>query len=163
MVLPTQSEDYFLINQLGQSKHRVKDDFDPLYDKVHILVKFSSFLRRKMDVRHSSVRPVPVPASAQKVHVVKFIKKQNSSVFCLSNRVIQVMFKDKSEILIDQPARKIVFFDRYFTQTLSYEEAKKSGDRQFLKRLKYVRAFLAKNYKPKPGSGVKRPLPLSTL
>ena len=62
------------------------------------------------------------------------------------------MFKDKSELYIDQAAKKIVFHDRFRAETLTYADAKKSTDKQFLKRLKYIRSFLSqgKSSLPKP-------------
>ena len=73
------------------------------------------------------------------VFVRKFVKTSEALTFRLSNKVVQVRFYDKTEIIISSQAKLLSFFEsdgKEFTYELN--KAISSDNIEMVRRLKYI-------------------------
>ena len=76
------------------------------------------------------------------MYLKKWTKTSHGIVFCLSNQVVQVYFKDHTEIFINTASKLVTFINKdRETITMTNSDALK-GDKDIRKRLVYVREIL---------------------
>jgi hypothetical protein len=82
--------------------------------------------------------------------VKRYIKKSSATIFCLSNRLVQAVFRDGSELYIDSKTKNVTYMDPIYSEVkvFSQDEAKNRKDKEFIKRLKYLKECLAMDKPP---------------
>ena len=84
-----------------------------------------------------------VPDKSGVVYVKKWSKQKHGLIFCLSNQLVQVFFKDKSELFIDALQKCVTFINpQGECLQLLNNEASTSKDEGLIKRLRYTREIL---------------------
>lgn len=79
-----------------------------LEKKVTLLAHFKSYLDqnfKKEEIEHKE-------PMKERVYVKKWIKTRHAKMFRLSNKVVQVYFKDKTEILLDSTTKRITYTNK---------------------------------------------------
>ena len=86
------------------------------------------------------------PEGSEVVYVKKWQKTSHGTVFCLSNQLVQVYFKDRTELFCDLAHKTLTYISkqRQIT-TLANRDAAKSQNEDFVKRLNYTRDLLKKS------------------
>ncbi len=79
----------------------------------------------------------------------RYNKKSHAIIFFLSNKIVQVYFKDHTELIIDTRLRQLTYLasDGNVTK-LPVREANNSKDEELKKRFDYIKAILKGEEKP---------------
>ena len=78
--------------------------------------------------------------------VKKWIKKSHGIIFCLSSHIVQVYFKDQTELFIDVKGKLVTFINKQEeTVTVTNSEVATCEDAELRKRLQYTKEVLAKD------------------
>ena len=88
--------------------HSMKDYPKTMEKKVTLLAHFKSYLDQNFkqeEIEHKE-------PSRESVYVKKWIKTRHAKMFWLSNKVVQVYFKDKTEILLDSAKKRITYTNK---------------------------------------------------
>lgn len=77
------------------------------------------------------------------IYLKKWIKTKHAMLFRLSNSIIQVFFKDNSQILLNSEAKRVMYLGENGEKTVftAEEAAKKEGE--FGRRLQYTKEILS--------------------
>ena len=71
------------------------------------------------------------------------MKTKHAIMFRLSNKVVQVLFTDKTEIILSSQDKLVTFFNKAKERThYILSEAMNSSDLEMTKRLKYTKEIL---------------------
>ena len=118
--------------------------------KLDILKHFTKYLS-KQDGSSAKVSKLLAPSDvapdgSELVYVKKWQKTSHGTVFCLSNQLVQIYFKDRTELFCNLSQKTVTYISkqRQIT-TLANRDAAKSQNEDFVKRLKYVRDLLKKS------------------
>ena len=78
------------------------------------------------------------------------MKTSHGIILILSNSLVQVRFKDRTELFVNKPARCVTYVSRgQQVTTISAKEALTlAEDHEIAKRLRYVKNTLSKDRKP---------------
>lgn len=80
------------------------------------------------------------------VFIKKWKKTKQAQLFCLSNSLVQVYFRDKTELFVwmDTNGTKMVTFidTLQMVTTMPSADAAKSKDKELIQRLKFTRTLL---------------------
>eukprot|EP00736_Rhodelphis_marinus_P010460 Rmarinus@m.20328 len=129
-----------------------RDDYpQDLSKKITLLKHFRDYLLehtpRGHEVPDSSRRPLQratpdAPEGPGLVYVKKWYRTQSANIFRLSNKCIQVCFKDFTEIVLSSEARIVTYRDKQRKRT-SYPLSAIPNDRpDLVKRLRYTKEIL---------------------
>ena len=137
---------YVSLNELGDfvSTHNLIDYPTDLNSKVMLLQLFQKQLKSK-----------PVVDFNGKItfdHVKKWANTSHAIIFRLTNKVIQVMFKDSTELFLNSERKSLTFVNKekeVFNMMLA--EAMDSGNKQLIKRLTYSKEVLTSMLKHEKG------------
>ena len=90
------------------------------------------------------------PQEAGSLYLKRWLKTSHGIIMILSNSLVQVRFKDRTELFVNKPARCVTYVDReQHVTTISAKEALSlAEDHEMAKRLRYVKNTLAKDKKP---------------
>ena len=81
---------------------------------------------------------------ASLVYVKKWMRTKHAILFRLSNKIVQVCFQDKSEIILASDSRMVTYQNRQgIRKTYTLQEALESTDQEMTKRLKYTKDVVA--------------------
>jgi len=120
-------------------KHSLSDYPPSLEKKVTLLNHFKSYLDqnfKKEDIEHE--RP-----SGDLVYIKKWIKTRHAKLFRMSNKVVQVYFKDKTEILLWSISKQITYTNKEGVRsTYPLAFALESTNEEMNKRMQYTRNIL---------------------
>ena len=108
-----------------------------LKKKVNLLFHFQKQLGGEFRPSGASAPPHP----KRSVFVKRWVKTKYSSVFRLSDRTIQVIFRDKSAIHLCTQEKYIIYFDKFGGSDSYFFDALPS-DPPMLRRLKYTKEIL---------------------
>ena len=76
-------------------------------------------------------------------YVKKWIMTSHATIFRLSNKVVQVYFLDKSEMILNADSRHLVFINKHkIISAVPLSSAMESKDKEMIKRLKYTKEVL---------------------
>jgi len=97
-----------------------------------------------MELQHSKVKS-KVDGS-DLVYLQKWVKTRHAILFRLSNRTVQVVFFDHTQVLLSCEAREVTYFDKSrMRQTFNLQEVMAGGvggRGDIQKRLKYTKDIL---------------------
>jgi polo-like kinase 1 len=92
------------------------------------------------------------------IYVKKWVRTKNAHFFKLSNRVVQVDFKDKKQIILSPVSRLVQYRNkRGEKQYLDLQLAIESENQELVKRLNYTKEILAEVQSTNPKDGDLRP------
>lgn len=81
-----------------------------------------------------------VPGS---VYVKKWLKTSHATIFRLSTKIIQVHFKDNTEILLNTESRCVTYVNKKGERSgMPINKALESNDAEMIKRIKYTMDIL---------------------
>ena len=90
--------------------HSLKSYPEQLKKKVTLLMHFSSFLTGKKDVENYPKKPLMFPKVLDEpTYVRKMLKTKHAVLFRLSNKVVQVIFEDQSELTMSSVSKKVSY------------------------------------------------------
>lgn len=127
------------------SKYNFSDYPRDLNKKVTLLDHFKSYLQQN-NVQQSSQPPQDNPERISppgSVYVKKWMRTAHATMFRLSNKIVQVNFKDHTEILLNSESRIVTYVNkRGERQVMPLSQALDSNDAEMTKRLKYTKDIL---------------------
>lgn len=84
-----------------------------LTKKVTLLTHFREYLAAQTKTAKSShPLPDPIIIPSEPVYVKKWIKSSHSILFRLSNKVVQVVFKDSTEIILNAKDKYVSYVNK---------------------------------------------------
>ena len=118
-----------------------------LHKKVTLLQHFRSYLE---GVRTQPSTPVdnaePLPAQKKSDHLVylkKWMKTRHAIMFRLSNKIVQVDFQDKTQIILSSESRLVTYVNKKGEKSeYPIATALESDNAEMAKRLKYTKEIL---------------------
>ena len=112
-----------------------------LYKKVMLLHLFKKhFLLTEVDSQ--------VPATPSIVFLKKWLAAPHACVFRISNKIVQICFKDGTELLLSSELKKVTYVNKAKKITVtSLNEAMESDQKELTKRLKYSKEILVRMLK----------------
>ena len=85
-------------------------------------------------------------------HVKKWLTTSHAMIFRLSNKIVQVYFQDKSELMLCSDTKQVVYVNKHGEIVVHpLATAMESNNKELTKRLKYTREILTTMLQP-PGS-----------
>jgi polo-like kinase 1 len=100
----------------GQTKQFTLNNYpSDLEKKVTLLKHFQQYLKQKADADPSTVfTPSDTGSSeGEMVYVKKWLRTRHAILFRLSNRTVQVIFFDKTQVVLSSNARSVTYVDKY--------------------------------------------------
>lgn len=90
--------------------------------------------------KSSLPEPKPSKTCSQIIYVKKWLKTKHAILFRLSNKVVQVMFEDKSQLIMSSVSKKVSYLNKKGERSIYYlSTALESGNTEMIKRLNYSR------------------------
>lgn len=129
-----------------QMQYRFSDYPKELQKKVTLLEHFKSYLSQNK-VQSSSQPESDAgrsrPSEPGSVYVKKWMKTNHATMFRLSNKIVQVNFKDRTEILLNSESRQVTYVNKKGERCMMpLSQALDSNDAEMTKRLKYTKDIL---------------------
>lgn len=85
-------------------------------------------------------------------YIKKWLTTQHAIIFRLSNKVVQVYFQDKTEIMLCSGTKQVVYIDKTSKITVfPLATAMESGNKEMTKRLRYTKEILTNMLQPAEG------------
>ena len=118
-----------------------------LSKKVTLLVHFRSYLEDyKQALANPDDNAVEVPKNLRRepmIYLKKVMKTRNAQLLRLSNKIVQVVFSDKTEIILSSESKMVTYVDKNGDR-LKYpiNTALDMPNPQMAKRLKYTKEIL---------------------
>ena len=118
-----------------------------LSKKVTLLIHFKSYLEQsKTQPTQPDDHAEEVPVSMRldpMVYLKKVMKTRNAQLLRLSNKIVQVVFSDKTEIILSSESKLVTYVDKEGQrQKYPINTAMESQNTQMAKRLKYTKDIL---------------------
>lgn len=118
-----------------------------LHKKVTLLLHFRSYLEgitAPVTVYSDDADEVPVNArNPPMIYLKKWMKTRHASLLRLSNKIVQVAFSDKSEIILSSESRLVTYVNKKGERTkYPISSALESDNSEMAKRLKYTKEIL---------------------
>ncbi len=118
-----------------------------LSKKVTLLIHFKCYLEAKKTTptqHDENAEEVPVSMRLEPmVYLKKVMKTKNAQLLRLSNKIVQVVFSDKTEIILSSESKLVTFVDKEGQrQKYPINTAMESQNHQMAKRLKYTKDIL---------------------
>ena len=132
---------------------------------THPLVGFPPEFQKKVTLlqhfrKHLAVNdpvsevPTPLP------YIKKWLTTSHAIIFRLSNKVVQVYFQDKSELMLCSGTKQVVYIDKKGNiSVFPLASAMESGNKEMTKRLRYTKEILTTMLQPVQGGGDKASSP----
>lgn len=118
-----------------------------LHKKVTLLLHFRSFLESiKPPVTYYTEAAEEVPKDTREppmVYLKKWMKTRHANLLRLSNKIVQVEFSDKTEIILSSESKMVTYVNKKGErQRHSISNAVESDNSEMAKRLKYTKEIL---------------------
>lgn len=128
------------------TSHSLTDYPKELQKKVTLLQHFRSYLEG--DVKQETVlEESKTPTSG--VYVKKWMRTRHAIMFRLSNKIVQVNFQDRTEIILSSETRLVTYVNkRGERSTYPLTSALESTNQEMTKRLKYTKDILTHMLNP---------------
>lgn len=142
---------FLYIERKGPEKQDVATEYTladypkDLQKKVTLLEHFRSYLEGEENKEKQSA--VNLQAMFEKeagnIYVKKWIRTKHAIMFRLSNKVVQVIFQDQTEIILSSELRVVTYVNKKH-ERLHYplSTALESSNQEMAKRLKYTKDIL---------------------
>ncbi|CAK89304.1 unnamed protein product (macronuclear) [Paramecium tetraurelia] len=146
IILDTRSLQFEYMERRGTDKqdicesHNLNDYPRDLQKKVTLLQHFRSYLEGEQNKQDMAFEEYD---SKQLVYVKKWMKTRHAIMFRLSNKIVQVNFTDKTEIILSSEHKMVTYVNK--TGERSYyplATALDSQNTEMAKRLKYTKEIL---------------------
>lgn len=125
----------FYMDKITIHEHTLNSFPEEIKKKVTLLQYFKNFLESDVESSSSSDFDNKLP-----VYVKKWMLTRHSLIFRLSNRLVQVNFLDKSELIIHCDSKSVSFSNRKGESLqMSLSKALQVNNPEILRRLKYTR------------------------
>jgi polo-like kinase 1 len=120
----------------------------------HSLTAYPAEFQKKVTLlqhfrKHLAVTDPINEVSAPLTFIKKWLTTQHAVIFRLSNKVVQVYFQDKTELMLCSGTKQVVYIDK--TANISVfplATAMESGNREMTKRLRYTKEILTNMLQP---------------
>jgi polo-like kinase 1 len=120
------------------STHSITDFPKELQKKVTLLNHFKVYLEAEGAPTTPSTDPTQLA-----VYVKKWRLTRHAMMFRFSNKVVQVVFQDKSEVILSSETKMVTYVDRRSNRnTYLLDQAMESENHEMTKRLKYTKDIL---------------------
>ena len=120
------------------SSHTLTNYPKELQKKIVLLQHFRNYLKDKSKVDSKSKQ------KDQPVYIKKWIRTKHAIMFRLSNKLVQVIFEDKTEIILSSELKEVVYVNKKEEKEVySLATALDADNRGMTKRLKYTKDILA--------------------
>ena len=130
----------------------------------HSLAAFPTELQKKVTLlqhfrKHLMVEKFSGDEGKELVYIKKWLLTEHAIIFRLSNKIVQVSFMDKSELLLCSDSRMVTYVDKVGTPTIyPLSSAMETQNREMAKRLRYTKEILTSMLHPQSaGTGEYRP------
>jgi polo-like kinase 1 len=130
----------------------------------HGILTFPPELQKKVTLlqhfrKHLTIDKQSNDESKELVYVKKWLVTDHAVIFRLSNKVVQVSFLDKSELLLCSDSRMVTYVDKSGVPSLyPLSSAMETQNREMAKRLRYTKEVLTNLLNPQSaGTGEYRP------
>jgi len=113
--------------------------------KVTLLMRFKSYIENKHSIKlELELKPKDKGNEVlELVYVKKWIHIGHAIVFRLSNKVVQVNFKDRTEMVMSLETREVTYTNKQGErETYSFSNALESTDTELTKKLNYTKDIL---------------------
>lgn len=147
----------YMTRQVGESQDLISrhslDNFPKeLRKKVTLLQHFKGYLKPdQIDLSGESDDLKPI------IYVKKWNITRHAIMFRLTNKVVQVIFQDKTEVLLSTETHMVTYVDKKgLRSTIPIEQASETSNSQAAKRIKYTKDMLS-HMTSEGGTGSTRP------
>lgn len=130
----------------------------------HIIPNFPPELQKKVTLlqhfrKHLMIDKLSGDESKELVYVKKWLLTEHAIIFRLSNKVVQVSFLDKSELLLCSDSKMVTYVDKQGMPAIyPLSSAMETQNREMAKRLRYTKEILTSMLHPQTaGTGEYRP------
>lgn len=126
------------------TSHPLIDYPKKLDKKVLLLQHFKNYLEKDpKSILSEESQNTEVPKVNDVVYVKKWMKTRHAIMFRLSNKIVQVCFEDRTEIILNSENREVTYINkRNKRETYSLVNALESTNAEMTKRLKYTKEIL---------------------
>ena len=112
--------------------------------------------------KHLAISDPVAEKSNPLTYIKKWLTTQHAVIFRLSNKVVQVYFQDKSELMLCSGTKQVVYIDKSSKITVfPLATAMESGNREMTKRLRYTKEILTNMLQPTESNPMTSPRPSS--
>jgi polo-like kinase 1 len=123
------------------SSHSLTDYPKELQKKVTLLHHFKSFLEG--DGKVASAIEEEKEEDTSKIYVKKWMKTKHAIMFRLSNKIVQVNFTDKTEVILSSENKMVTYSNKKGEKSnYPLATALESSNTEMAKRLKYTKEIL---------------------
>ncbi|OMJ69980.1 hypothetical protein SteCoe_32153 [Stentor coeruleus] len=130
----------------------------------HTIPNFPSELQKKVTLlqhfrKHLMIDKLCGDESKELVYIKKWLLTEHAIIFRLSNKVVQVSFLDKSELLLCSDSKMVTYVDKQGMPAIyPLSSAMETQNREMAKRLRYTKEILTSMLHPQTaGTGEYRP------
>ena len=110
-----------------------------LQKKVTLLQHFRSYLEGE----NSSLKDIKAGSAKTEIYLKKWLHTKHAMIFRLSNKIVQVQFEDKTEIILFSDAKLVTYVNKKGErEQYSLALALESTNKDLNKRLKYTKEIL---------------------
>lgn len=147
IILETTSSDFNYIERKLPDRQEIvypnnlKNYPDELKKKVTLLQHFKSYLEG--DSPSNPLKPETEEEKKNMVYVKKWMRTKHAIMFRLSNKIVQVCFLDRTEIILSSESRVVTYVNKKQERsTYDLSSALESTNYEMTKRLKYTKDIL---------------------
>ncbi|OMJ76924.1 hypothetical protein SteCoe_23590 [Stentor coeruleus] len=121
---------------------------------THSLATYPSELQKKVTLlqhfrKHLAIQDQINDVQTPLTFIKKWLTTSHAVIFRLSNKVVQVYFQDKSELMLCSGTKQVVYIDkRGAIAVFPLATAMESGNKEMTKRLRYTKEILTNMLQP---------------
>lgn len=132
------------------ASHNLADCPKELHKKIAILQHFKRNLETGSKRKHLEQTEIKEARESAFVYVKKWIRTQHAILFRLSNKIVQTVFEDRTEILLCSETREVTYLDKRGAR-ISYALATvmEADDSAMIKSFSYTRDVLLRSSRGK--------------
>jgi len=125
------------------STHTLTDYPKELTKKVTLLQHFKSYLENDKNNTNNTNEEIKESDGKTGVYVKKWMKTRHAIMFRLSNKIVQVNFTDKTEIILSSENKMVTYVNKKGERSnYPLATALESNNTEMAKRLKYTKEIL---------------------
>jgi len=114
--------------------------------KVTLLQHFKSYLDK--EIKEDKTHKIEYINNQKEEYVKKWLHSKHAIIFRLSNKIVQVCFEDKTEIILNSEERTVVYLNKKGERLIyNLNKALDSKNAEMTKRLKYTKEILTQMLK----------------
>jgi len=129
--------------QESSSSYQITDYPKELQKKVTLLQHFKNYLggNEKLNNESNTERD---SLSENDIYIKKWVKTKNATMFRLSNKIVQVNFTDKTELIMNSENKVVTYVNKKGERSnFPLTTALENSSSEMAKRLKYAKELLA--------------------